>query len=397
MSTPSWHSGKKKVQKVLVMTIRRISLPCCVAIALASPLTVRAAPPTGAVVIEATPNTNIMIKRPNRTSIPASRDQKMRSLDVIIVPARSMSRATLKTIGPDLLAQLVGLSQRTAWRLPCEVSGSGFIAWGNGISRGCMPPGVVVRGNLERISAAPRDRALIASAAHGNLLSDSLAQITQFLRVCSVTDEQGENAHTMVSLFFSSPCATAMDRCEQAASSACMVVSEGEWTSSRSRAFALCGETIKKLRDQDALMGFLNSLVGQSTNCVVQVLSPGDSLLIPEGRDRTVVAFENEASGSVVSVIEGKIKIVSRKSDDWQSLSSGETYSANRGERRSTSDWLRESELCRDTERSHSSPSQANPIESTRMLDQAQNPYEPQPLDGNPFDSIYSQYCSQPW
>ena len=397
MSTPSWDSGKKKVREVVAMTIRRIPLPCCVAIALASPLTVRAAPPTGAVVIEATSNTNIMIKRPNRTSIPASREQKMRSLDIIVVPARSMSQATIKMIGSDLMAQLIGLSQRTAWRLPCEVSGSGFIAWGSDISRGCRPPGVVVRGNLERISAAPRDRALIASTAHGHLLSDSLAQITQFLKVCSVTDEQGERAHTMVSLFFSNPCAMAMDRCEQSGTSACMVVSEGEWTSSRAKAFALCGDTLKKLSDQDALLGFLNSLVGQSTNCVVQVLSPGDSLLIPEGETRAVVAFENEASGSVVSVIEGKVKIVSRNSDDWQPLSSGETYIANRGERRSTSEWLRESELCRAAERTYASPSEANPIDSTRISDRAQASYEPQTLAENPFDSIATRYCSQQW
>lgn len=388
MSTSSWNFLKNKVQKSLTMTISKIPLHCCVALALASPMAVRAAPPTGAVVIDATSNSNIMIRRPNRTSIPASVDQRMRSLDMIVVPARSMSRATIRTIGPDLSAQLVGLSQRTAWRLPCEVSGSGFIAWGNGINRGCMPPGVVIRGNLERISTVPGEAALVASVNHEHLPSDALAQITQFFKFCSATDEQGDNAHTMVSLFFSNPCAMAIDRCEQAGSSPCMVVSEGEWTSSRSRAFALCGDRVVKLREIDAVLGFLNSLVGQSTNCVIQVLSPGDSLLIPERGNIAAIAFENDGSGSIISVIEGRVNIVSRQSDDWETLSKGETYIANRGERQSTSGWLRESELCSDMNRSHAFPTKDTLIASTRLVAQISS-------DEYLFDSIYSQYCKQ--
>jgi hypothetical protein len=346
-------------------------------------------------VLDATANTNITVRRPNRASIPVSVDQKLNNLDLLVVPAKSASRATIRTIGPDLRARLVGLSQRTAWRLPCEVSGSGFLAWGDGISKGCMPPGVVIRSNLENISAVPRQAAWMASATPAPVLADpqadALAQLTQFFKVCSVTDEQGDQAHTMVSLVFGDPCAMAMARCEQTGSTTCMVVSQGQWTSSRSKAFALCGDRIERLRDQDAVMGFLNSLAGQSTNCVVQVLAPGDSLLIPQQGSSPVIAFENDGSGPVISVIEGGVNLVTRRSEDWQTLSKGETYIASTGERQPTSEWLRGSELCGYMEREGAAGAQSGSIESTRYGAQV----EPQATEGDPFASTYSQYCRQ--
>jgi uncharacterized protein YaiE (UPF0345 family) len=344
-------------------------------------------------VLDATANTNITVRRPNRASIPAAVNQKLRNLDMLVVPARSMSRATIRMIGPDLRVQLIGLSQRTAWRLPCEVSGSGFVAWGSGINRGCVPPGpgVIVRPNLESISARPGQTPLIASADQRVLPADALAQLTKLFRFCSATDGQGGNAHTMISIFFSDPCAMALDRCEQATFADCMVVSEGQWTSSRTRAFALCGDRIEKLRDQDALVGFLNSLSGQSTSCVVQVLSPGDALVIPEAGSRATIAFENGDSGSVISVIEGIVNVVTRQSDGWQTLSTGETFIAGRGERQRTSDWLQKSELCRSIERSHVAPFRSQLIASTQLVAQLDS----ETRDGDPFASIYSQYCRQ--
>jgi len=394
MRTSFWNVGTQMVRQGVMGFLDRLSLYCCGAWMLASPTAVWAAPPTGAVVIEPTSNTNIMIRRPNRASIPAAVNQKMRGLDMIVVPAKSMSRATIRILGPDLKAQLVGLAKRTAWRLPCEVSGSGFVAWGEGIDQGCMPPGVVVRANLESISAAPMKHTLIASASYGFLPTDALAQVSQFFKVCSATNELGENAHTVISLFFLNPCTTAVDRCEQTGSSSCMVVSEGVWTSSRSRAFMVCGDKIEKLRDKDALMVFLNSLVGQSTNCVAQVLSPGDSLLIPDRGNRATIAFENDGSGSTISVIKGKVNIVSSQSDDWLTLVSGETYIAGRGERMPTSDWLRESELCSSMQRPRADRIENSQNSGTPVLAQINPPLEEQAAGENPFGSIYSQYCS---
>ena len=258
-----------------------------------------------------------------------------------------------------------------------------------------MPPGVVIRSNLERIAAAPPQQVWIASVAHKSVLSDAHAQITQLFRVCSVTDEQGEQAHTMVSLFFADPCAMAMDRCQQAGSSTCMVVSDGQWTSSQSRAIALCGDRIEKFRDQDALLGFVSSLMGQSTNCVVQVLAPGDSLLIPDLGSRPAIAFERDGSGPVISVIEGSVKIVSPQSAGWESLSSGETYMALDGQRQPTSAWLRESELCSMMERSRALPAKNHLIASTRVLAQIEAPLDYQTTDETSFGTISSQYCGQ--
>lgn len=393
MSPSTLKFGSQRMQRAPMRSIGTISLCCLVASALVRPVPVQAAPPKGAVVIDATANTNIMVRRLNRASIPASVNQKLRNLDMLVVPARSMSRATIRMIGPDLRAQLIGLSERTAWRLPCEVSGSGFVAWGSGINGGCVPPGpgVIVRRNLESISAKPWQAPLIASADQNALPAGALAQLTKLFRFCSATDGQGGNAHTMISIFFSDPCAMALDRCEQAGSSDCMVVSEGQWTSSRTRAFALCGDRIEKLRDQDALVGFLNSLSGQSTNCVVQVLSPGDALVIPETGSRATIAFENGDSGSVISVIEGSVNVVTRQSDGWQALSTGETFIAGRGERQRTSDWLQESELCRSMERSHVAPARSQLIASTQIEAQLDS----ETRDGDPFASIYSQYCRQ--
>lgn len=385
--------GSQRMQRAPMRSIGTIPLCCLVASALASPVPVQAAPPKGAVVIDATANTNIMVRRLNRVSIPASVNQKLLNLDMLVVPARSMSRATIRMVGSDLRAQLIGLSERTAWRLPCEVSGSGFVAWGSGINRGCDPPGpgVVVRRNLESISARSGQAPLIASADPQPLGADALAQLTQFLKVCSVTDEQGEQAQTIVTLRFSDPCEKAMDQCMEAGSTTCMVVSEGQWTSSRSRAFALCGDRIEKLRDQDAVMGFLNSLAGQSTNCVVQVLAPGDALLIPDTGSSPVVAFENDGSGAVISVVEGKVNVVSRRSDGWQTLSKGDTYIASRGERQPTSEWLSGSELCGSTGREGVVGVPSDSIESARYRVQV----DPQSTVGDPFAAIYSQYCSQ--
>lgn len=379
----------------LATTLRVLAMFGGVALVHTRPTTVSAVPPTGAVVVNATANGNIMISRPNRTSIPASVNQRMRSLDMIVVPAKSLSRATIKTLGPDLSVQLIGLSKRTAWRLPCEVSGSGFIAWGNGINRGCMPPGVVIRGNLERISAAPRESTMIASKNHGHFLPpDALARVSQLFKVCSATDELGGHAQTVVSLVFSNPCVKALDRCQQTASSPCMVVSDGEWTSNRSTAFALCGNSITRLRDKDALMAFLASLVGQSSNCVVQVLSPGDSLLMPDGGGRTAVAFENDGSGSVVSVIEGRIGVVSHASERWTSLSSRQTFVARRGEKQFTGDWLRESELCSTKEPYQTFPAEKATIGGTGVTAQLESRLDYPVADQSSFDSVHSQYCA---
>jgi hypothetical protein len=82
---------------------------------------------------------------------------------------------------------------------------------------------------------------------------------------------------------------------------------------------------------------------------------------------------------SVGLLIEGKIKIVSRKSDDCESLVSAKRISpkvANDNPRVNRFEDL---------------------IASTRILDQTQTPPEPLAFAEYPFDSIAAQYCSQQW
>lgn len=388
---------EERLKPNLPLSRNRLCLYLSVLLSLSPIMAAKAAPPRGAVVVNATTNSNITVKRPDGSRTPVIPDQSLRNRDAIIVPAKSSSQATIRTIGPNLEAKLFGLSKRTLWKLPCEASGSGFIAWGSGIEKGCTPPGVVIRGDLKNVSAVPSQAPLVAGVGQIKSLSPQLAQLTQFFRVCSATNENGDNAQTIVLPFFANPCTLAMLKCEQAEgeSHPCLVLSEGEWTSSRSKAFVLCGEIIQKLKDKDALLAFLNSLVGQSTNCTVQVLSPGDALLIPESSNKTAVAFENDGSGAIISVIEGSVKIVYRQSDGWVTLSSGDTYFAENGQRQPTRDWLSRSELCSSLQSSNTVQDNGKLIASATIISQVEAQLETRTEYGESFGSLYAEYCGQ--
>jgi hypothetical protein len=385
------YTWKQNITKGLAQALSTIPLLCFIVFPVMSPIAAIAKPPKDGIVTDANTNTRIMIRRPNRGSVPASIDEKLSNRDMVIVPARTNSWATIRTIGADLSVRLFGLSKRSSWKFPCEASGDGFLQWGSGIQRACVPPGLKITPNLERISSVPDKSTLIASVQPGFVPYDGLAQGVRFT-VCSATNESGDIAHSATMLasasFIFNPCTLAVSRCEQAASSPCMVVSESEWASAYSRAFAICGDTIEDLRDQGAVLMFLRSLLGQSTNCVVQVLSPGDSLLIPTRGSRAAIAFENDGSGSVVSVIQGTVKIVSSQSREWETLSTGETYIAIRGERQSTRDWLQQSELCRNLQSLNDVQADGQWIASASLISQITG-------ERDDFGSLYSAYCGQ--
>jgi len=385
------YTWRKKIAKGLTQALSTMPVLCLIAFPVVNPITALAKPPKGGIVTDANTNTRIMIRRPNRGSVPASIDQELRNRDMVIVPARTNSWATIRTIGTVLRVRLFGLSTRASWKFPCEASGDGILEWGSGIDRACAPPALKITHNLEKISAVPESPTLIASAQPAFTPYDGLA-LRSLFTVCSATNESGDIAHSATMLasasFIFDPCTLAVSKCEQAASSPCMVVSKSEWTSHRSRAFAICGDTIEDLRDQGAVLMFLRSLLGQSTNCVVQVLSPGDSLLIPERGSRAAIAFENDGSGSVVSVIQGTVKIVSSYSREWEALSIGETFVASRGERMSTRDWLQQSELCRNLQSLNDVQADDQWIASASLIAQTR-------VQRDDFDSLYSAYCSQ--
>jgi hypothetical protein len=346
-------------------------LPSASLLAVLTALAAQAGTPNGAVITAATANTNIMVKRPSLPSIPASVNLQLRNLDTLTVPAQSRSRASLRTLGPDLSVHLFGLSRRTSWRLPCTASGDGFVQWGSGIQRGCVPYGVAVRPNLERLSAASRSVSLIASAAPLSSPIDVAWQLPPVLfHVCSATTEAGDKTASVIMPGFLNPCAAAIQKCEQQASTPCLVVSEGTWTSSSSQAFAICGANVRRLENVEAIITFLRSLGGDSTDCAIQVLERGDLLLVPEGDARTVVAFETDDSGAAVTVIEGTIKALANRTEDWVSLSTGETFMTRDGERKSARDWLQQSELCAGIEQLTSPPlEQFSPAVAQRAAD----------------------------
>lgn len=355
-----------------------------------------AAPVQGARVTDMSSNTDILLTRPQSTSNNLQRGQRIDNRDLIEVPARSRSWAQLIAIGPSLQAKLIGLANKTTWQLPCTFSGTGFIAWSGGGRNGCSPPGVVIKGNSANLSTVPNQATLIASSEPN--IGLPIAQVTKLFAACSATDEYGNNAKTAVSLLGNDPCSKAVQDCERAggASSACVVVSEGQWRNG-SVAFAQCGDRLRKFTTWDAVMGFGSTLfLGQSiNNCVLHVLSPGDALLIAESGPPTAIAFEIKDQAAVVSVIEGAVKIVSRRSDNWTTVSSGETYTVSSGRQWSTRDWLPASELCNNSLGFNKLPVGQHLIASAATIAQVPS-YSQEAGDSQDqqyFDRLQSAYC----
>ena len=224
----------------------------------------QAAPVRTAVVLKVTGTGDIRVKRPRVTSVPIISQQSLYNRDSIIVPAETASRATLKATSGGLTAELVGLSTRAIWRLPCTFSGGGFISWTAGDDRGCSPPGVVIRADEDDNQAqAPTSGVLLASRA----ITPGLAQgLFGPIRTCSAMAADGTGVSTKVYPGID-PCDDAVAACEQATGSgSCLVVSEGEWRD-RSSAFTVCDGQLRRLSVSESgisrFLGLALSVLGQ--------------------------------------------------------------------------------------------------------------------------------------
>lgn len=114
-------------------------------------------------------------------------------------------------------------------------------------------------------------------------------------------------------------------------------------------------------------MSALGSLVGDANPCVLHLLEPGDALLVPEAASgRTAIAFETSDQGLMISTIEGRIRVVSPRSKDWQPLNAGETFQASKGRASRSEEWLQSSELCNDSDLLGEASANAPSVQGTR-------------------------------
>jgi hypothetical protein len=252
---------------------------------------------------------------------------------------------------------------------------------------------VVIKGKPTNLSALPNPETLIASSDPTIRLP--IAQITQLFAACSATNDAGNNAKTAATLLGTDPCDKAVQTCEQAGggSAPCFVVSEGQWQAG-SVAFAQCDSRLRKFTTWQAIMSFGNLfLFGQSIDCVLHVLAPGDALLIPDGDSPTAIAFEGKDQAAVVSVIEGSIRVVSRSSSEWRTISSGNTYAASNGRQAPTSDWLSYSELCENAVSVNTQSTDKNLIASAQSISQTIEYDSVRPESPSSFDRLESSFC----
>jgi hypothetical protein len=127
----------------------------------------------------------------------------------------------------------------------------------------------------------------------------------------------------------------------------------------------MCDKRIAKFDSLQVLIQLIFSYSGQSYPCVVHILSPGDALLMPEPGERTAIAFDTTPQGVIVSTVEGRIRIVSTRSNDWLKLSAGETFIARTGGKGTSAEWRESSELCSDVLQEDRGPSAGHSLDGS--------------------------------
>lgn len=336
-------------------------------IAAASP--VEAAPVTRADVTATSAKSDILFKLAGRSPAPLVVPTSLQTKDrpEVTVPAGSRAWADLLARPTNLSARLSGSASRTRWTLPCNFSGSGFLSWSVEGRRGCAPPGVVIQAAAGRgataSTARPWNGPWIASRTGTGETQPSHIRLAlraeALFASCSATDGDGQHARTAVSLsplgfLFGdgdSLCDRAVNDCEVATGGpgSCGVVSEvspGQWRQD-AVAYSICDGQLRRFSSTDALLSLVPGLQGQTMACSVLVLGRGDVLLRPQDGQIAAVAFEKNAQGALVSVLQGSVEVVSREAAQWTPVAMGMTFQAGSAEIIPMMSWLRDSQLCR--------------------------------------------------
>ncbi len=282
----------------------------------------------------------LLIRRSNRREpiqVGASRLNQFR--DALLTVPPNNTRAWLRFL--DANGQDLGFHVQTnthpepaIYYFPCQIQGGDqFIGWGlqrnEARGRGCEEGLQVLPGR------GPGAAALEAIALKGEKPPTLAQGAARQMVYCSASDNNG---HIGFATSASNPCQQAIEQCQAAGGTNCTPRMTGLWWTSEPEMTAIltCGNTSRETvtGSGSEIAALATGLLpkAQGANCRVQLLRPGDVVIVPAtdaevraaGAEDILVRTRSTSDGVNVKVIRGAIRTDNPRQSQPQLVSQGQ-------------------------------------------------------------------------